>query len=67
MKNTKTRTLKLFPPLYVKFANAAQEKLERHFWYVSERHVVFYTIEQKAFSDGENKNVAKTKILLTQR
>ena len=26
MKNTKTKTLKLFPPLYLKFANLAQEK-----------------------------------------
>ena len=40
----KKKTLKLFPPLYLKFANSAQEKLERHLWYVSERHIVFFTI-----------------------
>ena len=44
MKNTETKTLQLFPPLYLKFANSEQEKLERHLWYVSERHVVFFTI-----------------------
>ena len=30
LKNTETRTLKLFLPLYLKFANSAQENLERH-------------------------------------
>ena len=44
MKSTETKTLNLFPPLHLKFANSAQEKLERHLWYVSERHIVFFTI-----------------------
>ena len=47
MKNTQTSTLKLFPPLYQKFANSAQEKLERHLWYVSKRHVVFSLLSEK--------------------
>ena len=44
MKNTETKTLNLFPPLFLKFAHSAQEKLERYLWYVSERHIVFFTI-----------------------
>ena len=44
MKNTETKTLELFPPFYMKFANSEQEKLERHLWYVSEKHIVFFTI-----------------------
>ena len=47
MKNTETRTLKLFPPLYLKFTNLAQGKLERHLWYVSETHVVFSLFIEK--------------------
>ena len=47
MKNTETRTLNLFPLLYLIFANSAQEKLERHLWYVSERHVVFSLFNEK--------------------
>ena len=47
MKNTETKTLELFPPLYLKFANSAQEKLERHLWYVSERHTVFSLFNKK--------------------
>ena len=47
IKNTETRTLKLFPPLYLKFANSAQEKLERQLWYVSETHVVFSLFSEK--------------------
>ena len=47
MKNTETRTLKMFPPLYLKFANSPQEKLERHLWYVSVRHVVFSLLSEK--------------------
>ena len=47
MKNPQTSTLKLFPPLYRKFANSAQEKLERHLWYVSKKHVVFSLFSEK--------------------
>ena len=47
MKNTETKTLKLFPPLYLKFANSAQEKLERHLWYVSVRHIIFSLFSKK--------------------
>ena len=47
MKSTETRTLKLFPPLYLKLANSAQEELECHLWYVSERHVVFSLFSEK--------------------
>ena len=46
-ENTETSTLKLFPPLYLKFANSAQERLDRHLWYVSERHVVFLLFSEK--------------------
>ena len=42
MKTTETKTLKLFPPLYLKFAYSTQGKLEPHLWYVSERHIVFF-------------------------
>ena len=47
MKNTETKTLKLFPLLNLKFANLAQAKLERHLWYVSESHVVFSLFSKK--------------------
>ena len=47
MKNTATRTLNLFQLLFLKFANSVQEKLERHLWYVSERHVVFSLFNKK--------------------
>ena len=47
MKYTETRTLNLFQLLFLKFANSAQEKLERHLWYVSERHVVFSLFNEK--------------------
>ena len=47
MKNTETKTLKLFSPLYLKFANSAQEKLDRHLWCISERHVDFSLFSEK--------------------
>ena len=47
MKNTETSTLKLFPTLYLKFANSTQEKFERHLRCVSERHVVFLQFKEK--------------------
>ena len=47
MKSTETKTLNLFPPLNLKFANSAQEKLEHHLWYVSERHIVFSLFSKK--------------------
>ena len=47
IKNTETKTLKLFQPLYLKFANSAQKKLERHLWYVFERHIGFSLFGEK--------------------
>ena len=47
IKNIETRTLKLLPPLHLKFANSAQEKLERHLWYALKRHIVFSLFTEK--------------------
>ena len=50
MKSIDTQTLKVFSPLYLKFANLAREKLERHLWYVSERYAVFSLFSEKLSS-----------------
>ena len=47
IKKSDPRTIKSFPSLYSQFANSAQEKLERHLWYLAERHVVFSLFSEK--------------------